>query len=323
MKKILAKVGLAALCFSTLSATAQMVSPTSGNSANSKKLERSAAKSSGDLSFDPALAPFYHGVASGDPLANKVIIWTRRTPSDDALSYQLGWQMATDTAFENVVRQGQLEAMASADFTAKVDVGQLNPETSYYFRFYDFTSQTYSLIGRTRTAPHDDTDHLRFAVVSCQNYQAGYFNAFRKIAERADLDAVLHLGDYIYEYGAGEGTYGYSNDRPDRANVPGTEILSLADYRTRYSLYRLDPDLRAAHQQHPFIAVWDDHESANDSYADGAENHQDDEGDWEVRKAISKQVYYEWMPIRELSYDKLFRSLKYGDLAELIMLDTR
>jgi len=169
MKKMLAKVGLAVLFFSSLSPTAQLVSPTSGQLAKSKKVERSSAKSTNDLNCDPALAPFYHGVASGDLPANRVIIRTCRTPSDDALSYPLGWQMATDTEFENVVRQGQLKAMA--------DVGQLSPETTYYFKLYDFTSETFSLIGRTRTALQDDTDHLRFAVVSCQNYQAGYFNA--------------------------------------------------------------------------------------------------------------------------------------------------
>jgi alkaline phosphatase D len=323
MKKIFTKMCLAAFLFSALSTNAQMISPTSGQSANSKKLERSVAKSLDELNFDPALAPFYHGVASGDPLANRVIIWTRRTPSDDETSYQLAWQMATDPDFDNVVRQGRLDATAAVDYTAKVDVGQLQPGTTYYYRFYDFDSQVISVIGRTRTAPEGDADHLRFAVVSCQNYQAGYFNAFRKIAERADLDAVLHLGDYIYEYGSGEGTYGYSEDRADRANVPAVETVTLVDYRTRYSLYRLDADLREAHRQHPFIAVWDDHESTNDSHESGAENHQEDEGDWETRKAISKQVYYEWMPIRSFQPERLFRTLKYGDLAELIMIDTR
>jgi len=324
MKKIFTGICVFAFFLTSLNTDAQLVSPTSGESANSKKLERSVAKSIDDLNFDPALAPFYHGVASGDPLATRVVIWTRRTPTDDALSYQVGWQMATDPDFNNVVRQGQLTTSASTDFTVKKDVSQLEPATTYYYRFYDFSTEAVSITGRTRTAPEGDADHLRFAVVSCQNFQAGYFNAFRKISERADLDAVIHLGDYIYEYGAGEGTYGYSDDRPDRANVPDVEIINLADYRTRYSLYRLDPDLRAAHQQHPFIAVWDDHESTNDSHETGAENHQEDEGDWETRKAISKQVYNEWMPIRrDVTSGPLYRKLQYGDLAELIMVDTR
>lgn len=308
-------------------ASAQMVSPTAGPG-KTKVLERTVnangpTKSNGSLPFDAALAPFYHGVASGDPLTKRVIIWTRRTPDGEQTSYNLGWQVATDPEMQNIVKQGTVEALASRDYTAKVDVAGLTPATTYYYRFGDFTSQVYSITGRTRTAPEFESDHLRFAVVSCNNYQAGYYNAFRKIGLREDLDAVLHLGDYIYEYGAGEGTYGYSADRPDRSNVPASEILTLADYRTRYSLYRLDSDLRLAHQQHPFITVWDDHESANDSYKDGAENHNEGEGDWEVRKAISKQVYYEWMPIRELPEDRLYRKHTYGSLAELIMIDTR
>ncbi len=299
-----------------------LVSPTAGPG-KINNLHRSEAKSK-TLPFEQALAPFYHGVASGDPLAKRVIIWTRRTPDTDQPSYELGWQMATDPEMQNVVRQGLVDATATRDFTVKVDVAGLQPATTYYYRFFDFTSEMPSIIGRTRTAPEaDEVDQLKFAVVSCNNYQAGYFNAFRKIGMRQDLDAVIHLGDYIYEYGAGEGTYGYSDDRPDRANVPDTEILTLADYRTRYSLYRLDADLRVAHQQHPFITVWDDHESSNDAYTDGAENHNEGEGEWETRKAISKQVYYEWMPIRDLPQDRLYRTLKYGELADLIMIDTR
>ncbi len=323
MKRIITTVTSAVFILASANMSAQLVSPTAAMPPVSKKLERSVAKNNVDLNFDASLAPFYHGVASGDPLPNRVMLWTRRTPNDDAASYQLGWQVAADADFNTIVRQGLVSANINADFTAKVDVGQLVPGTTYYYRFYDFALQSVSITGRTRTAPTGNVDHLRFAVVSCNNYQAGYYNAFRKISERADLDAVVHLGDYIYEYGAGEGTYGYSPDRPDRLNVPEVEILTLADYRTRYSLYRLDADLRAAHQQHPFITVWDDHESANDSHANGAENHNENEGDWEARKAISRQVYYEWMPIRETPNEKLYRTLKYGDIAELFMLDTR
>jgi alkaline phosphatase D len=150
-----------------------LVSPTAGPPPASKKLERSIAKSTEGLNFDPALAPFYHGVASGDPTPTRVVIWTRRTPGDDATQYLLGWQVATDLNFANVVRQGQVNATAAADFTAKVDVGQLQPETTYYYRFYDYASEAVSIAGRTRTAPAGSTDHLRFAVVSCNNYQAG------------------------------------------------------------------------------------------------------------------------------------------------------
>ncbi|MFT5891185.1 MAG: alkaline phosphatase D [Dokdonia sp.] len=275
-------------------------------------------------SFDPELAPFYHGVASGDPLSDRVIIWTRITPEDDQDTDVL-WRMATDIAFTNVIQEGSFTTNASIDYTVKIDVEGLQPETTYYYHFYDAVTSKSSIIGRTRTAPTGTSDmsHLRFAITSCSNYQAGYFNAYKKIAERQDLDAVIHLGDYIYEYGGGPGTYGYDESRADRINEPIDEIIELVDYRARYSLYRLDPDLRAAHQQNPFITIWDDHESANDSYRDGAENHDDSEGAWEDRKSISKQVYFEWLPIRNHPDNKITRVLSYGDLATIINLDTR
>ena len=174
-------------------------------------------------------------------------------------------------------------------------------------------------LAELKPARKASVDQLKFGIVSCSNYEGGYFNAYGALARRNDLDAVVHLGDYIYEYGAG--TYGIP--LPDRVNVPDYEILTLADYRTRYGLYRMDEDLIRLHQQHTMIAIWDDHESANDSYVDGAENHQLNEGSWEERKAISKQVYFEWMPVREETDQHIYRSLAYGDLAELIMLDTR
>ncbi|WP_010182545.1 alkaline phosphatase D family protein [Aquimarina agarilytica] len=277
------------------------------------------------LSFNPLLKPFYHGVASGDPLEDRVIIWTRVTPEIDE-AIEVTWKIATDTNFSNIVNSGSITTNAEKDYTVKVDVTGLSAATTYYYAFKALGTE--SIIGRTRTTPSstDTLDHLRFAVVSCSNYQAGYFNPYKKIGERKDLDAVIHLGDYIYEYGAGEGTYGYDESRKDRANIPDTEILNLADYRMRYSLYRLDKDLLAAHQQHPFIAIWDDHESANDSYTDGAENHNEegkDEGDWETRKSISKQVYFEWMPIRDEANFKINRTIQYGKLADIITIDTR
>lgn len=278
----------------------------------------------GAASFEAELAPFYHGVASGDPLFDRVIIWTRITPEDDQ-DKEVLWRVATDIEFTNVIQEGTFTTNASVDYTVKIDVEGLQPETTYYYHFHDPITQKNSLIGRTRTAPDGplDVSHLRFAITSCSNYQAGYFNAYKKIAERKDLDAVIHLGDYIYEYGGGPGTFGYDESRADRINEPINEIIELVDYRTRYSVYRLDPDLRAVHQQHPFITIWDDHESANDSYVDGAENHNDGEGEWEDRKAVSKQVYFEWLPIRNHPDNKITRVLTYGDLATVINLDTR
>ena len=219
-------------------------------------------------SLDPTLYPFYHGVASGDPLSNAVILWTRFT--DDTLSVdsvELNWRVATDTAMTDVISNGTGYAKLLKDWTYKVDATGLSPDTWYY---YDFEALGYrSIRGRTKTAPLGDNDSARFAVVSCSNYEHGYFNAYRYLRNRNDFDAVLHLGDYIYEYEAG----GYSAGLVDRDNEPVNEIISLEDYRVRYSHYRLDDDLRALHQQYPFINVWDDHESANDSYIDGAQNH--------------------------------------------------
>jgi alkaline phosphatase D len=272
----------------------------------------------GELTFDPALYPFYHGVASGDPLSDRVIIWTRVTPNSEQ-PLEVIWRVSTDPELLNVVKKGTMTTDATRDYTVKVDVIGLSPNTTYYYGFEALGR--YSLTGRTKTTPiADQAQHLRFAVVSCNNYESGYFNAFARIGERNDLDAVVHLGDYIYEYEPKK----YGDSTINRINVPDKEIVELADYRTRYSLYRLDPDLRRAHQQHPFIAVWDDHESANDSHKDGAENHQPEtEGSWERRKNISKQAYFEWIPVRDNAERRVYRTFQYGSLAELIMLDTR
>jgi len=276
------------------------------------------------LAYDAALKPFYHGVASGDPLQDRVIIWTRVTPDEEGI-IDVNWIMATDVELTNVVASGSTTTDADADYTVKIDATGLIAGTTYYYQFEALGAK--SMIGRTRTAPTGGVDKLRFAVVSCSNYQAGYFTGYGKIADRADLDAVIHLGDYIYEYSAtGDDFYGNEDlrDNANRAHLPDNELLTLEDYRTRYSQYRLDNDLRRAHQQHPFITVWDDHESANDAYEDGAENHNPGEGSWEGRKAISRQAYSEWIPIRgDLNTIPLYRTINYGDLVDLIMIDTR
>ncbi|CAM2011122.1 alkaline phosphatase D family protein [Acanthopleuribacter pedis] len=271
------------------------------------------------VNYDPNMWPFYHGVASGDPMANRVIIWTRVTPQQDS-PVSVSWRMATDAAMANVVQSGTFTTDAARDYTIKVDVTGLDAGRTYYYRFQALGRT--SLIGRTRTAPSGSVDHLRFAIVSCSNYQGGYFNAYSRLADRADLDAIIHLGDYIYEYE--DGGYGY-DDAVGRGHEPANEIVSLSDYRVRYSFYRLDGDLQRAHQQHPFIAVWDDHEFANDAFKDGAENHSPaTEGNWETRKQNAFKAYFEWMPIREGSTEnRIYRKLQYGNLVDLIMLDTR
>jgi alkaline phosphatase D len=275
-----------------------------------------------DLPTDPytgAPGPaslFTHGVASGDPLEDGFVIWTRVTPADLSSTVEVFYEVALDPDFVDRVDAGTTMTGAAVDFTAKLDVRGLVWGRDYYYRF-SAQGRT-SMVGRARCAPKGgEAKALRFAVTSCASYGHGYFHAYRRIAEREDLDAVLHLGDYIYEYGTGE--YGSV-----REYEPAHEIVTLADYRMRFAQYRRDPDLQALHQQHPVIPIWDDHESANDAYEDGAENHQPDtEGTWTARKQAAKQAYFEWMPIRDPGMQRIYRTLRYGNLADIVLLDTR
>jgi alkaline phosphatase D len=280
--------------------------------------------SDSDDTFNPdpgVAASFRHGVVSGDALDNSVIIWTRATPVTPGL-VRIRWEVASDEAFDSIVASGEGTTTAEVDYTAKVDVGGLDAGTTYFYRF--LVQEVASPVGRTRTLPTGSVAATSFAVVSCSNYPAGFFNVYREIANR-DVDAVLHLGDYIYEYGID----GYASDRAEefgRVSEPGTEILSLDDYRTRYAQYRSDADLQACHAAHPFYVVWDDHEITNDTWRDGAENHQPDtEGDFDERVAVALQAWYEWSPIRPPSSNRevIYRQFQFGDLVDLLMLDTR
>lgn len=263
-----------------------------------------------------ALKPFYYSVASGDPLQNAVILWTKVSPEDSLPSIEVSWQIAEDASFSKVVMEGNKSTGPDDGYTVKVDANRLQPGTRYFYRF-EYEGK-YSPTGRTMTATADGAESLRFGVVSCSNYEFGPFNPYGAMAEREDLNAILHLGDYIYEYGA----RGYGDTTTGRFHEPPYEILSLSDYRTRYAQYRLDKDLRDVHQAHPFITIWDDHEIANDAYKDGAQNHQaDQEGSYMTRREIAEKVYYEWLPVRESEH--LYRSFDFGDMAELIVLDER
>ncbi|MEZ4247574.1 MAG: alkaline phosphatase D family protein [Polyangiales bacterium] len=255
---------------------------------------------------------FLHGVASGDPLPDAVILWTRVTPEADG-PVEVEWRVCTDPEARDVVVEGTFVTGPERDYTVKVDVTGLSPATTYYYRFRAPGGR--SLVGRTRTAPQGAVERARFGVVSCASLGHGWFHVYRHLADE-DLDAVLHLGDYIYEYGTDD--YG-----SERVYEPSHEIVSLADYRMRYAQYRRDRDLQAIHQQHAFVCIWDDHETTNDSYRDGAENHQADEGAWAERKAAAYQAYMEWLPVREQEVGKIWRSFAWGQLADLFMLDTR
>jgi alkaline phosphatase D len=266
--------------------------------------------------LDSRFAPFYHGVASGDPMSDRVILWTRVTP-DQPGPQTVNWQVGTDTNMTTIVASGSTTTDDTRDYTVKVDASGLQPGTWYYYRFEQ--NGRYSIMGRTFTFPVGDVDSLRFGVVSCSNYPGGWFNAYGVLAQRNDMHAILHLGDYIYEGG------GDSID--PRGHFPFHEILNLEDYRLRHSQYKLDADLRRLHQYYPFIVVWDDHESANDAWSGGAENHSIGlEGLWELRKHQSVQAYLEWQPIRQPDPSdtlRIYRRIDLGDLADFYMLDTR
>ena len=270
------------------------------------------------LSAEAADITFEHGVASGDPLSDRVILWTRVTPPAPKSTVPVNYVVATDPALRNVVLRGQTKTDPSRDYTVKVDAIGLRPNTTYYYQFA--AEGRLSPIGRTKTLPIGPTTHLRMAVVSCSNHAYGYFNAYGRIAQRADLDLVMHLGDYIYEYGANQ--YGSA-----RMPEPAHEIVTLDDYRQRHAQYKRDADSQAMHRQHPLVAIWDDHETANNAFKTGAENHQSaTEGDWTARVNAALQAYYEWMPVRRLDAldpRKDNRSYTYGDLADLIMLEER
>lgn len=269
---------------------------------------------------DDDAAEFNFGVASGDPLADRVILWThaRRPGSNEPVA--LRWEVAEDAAFDRVVASGTVTASSASGHTAKVDATGLAPGRSYHYRFS--AGLTRSPVGQTRTLP-ETTQELRLAVMSCSNYPAGFFNVYAEVA-RSDAQYAIHLGDYIYEYAA-DGYASAGAAALGRRSVPATELISLADYRERHAQYKSDPDAKNLHARLPMIAVWDDHELANDAFKDGAENHSPaTEGSWAARRAAALQAYHEWMPIRSGSeLGRIYRSFNFGQLVHLHMLDTR
>ncbi|MGB7395618.1 MAG: alkaline phosphatase D family protein, partial [Pricia sp.] len=269
---------------------------------------------------------FLHGVGSFDPTADAVIIWTRFTPTEKEIyrEIEIKWQVATDSGFGDVVAEGSSLCSITDDFTVVEDVTGLASDGKYYYRFVQEELKVESVIGETITLPKAGAscDTLKLAVCSCSNYPAGLFNVYDAIAQ-SDADVIVHLGDYIYEYG--EGDYGTNeNTEPlNRVHDPKTEILSLEDYRMRYRQYRTDEGLQRAHQKKPFIVVWDDHEITNDAYIDGAENHNEGEGNYQERKNRAIRVHGEYLPIRTDNGAIIYRNFEFGNLVNLVMLDTR
>ncbi|MEZ6030131.1 MAG: alkaline phosphatase D family protein [Hyphomonadaceae bacterium] len=274
-----------------------------------------------------AAATFQHGVASGDPTQTSVILWTRLT-TDETGMVPVSWVVASDPGFKTVVKRGTTSTGPERDYTVKVEADGLEPGQLYYYYF--LVGRTPSPGGATRTLPAGGMADFRMAVVSCSNWPFGFFNAYREIAKRGasgGIDAVIHLGDYIYEYGV-TGYGGAVGKEIGRNHSPEHEIVSLADYRQRHAQYKSDPDLQAAHAIAPWFCTWDDHESTNNSYRDGAENHQPEtEGEWSVRKAAAVQAYLEWMPVRDpmagRAREAIWRKFEIGDLATLFLLESR
>ncbi len=316
---------------------------------------------------DRLIAPqaFRHGVASGDPSAGELILWTALTPADPSvkaipvrldyviLSQRLATEAEWATLFQGpgVNHLGVFLALAERDWTLKIDLGNtalyagvtfaegqmtaLPPAHYIYYRFV--AGSQVSRIGRGRTLPAGRVEQARFAVASCANLPEGFFSVYDMISQQDDLDFVLHLGDYLYEYGEDE--YGDGSalvrDGQNRVPEPATEMITQQDYVRRHAQYKRDRELQRLHAQFPLIAVWDDHEIANDSYREGAENHSEGtEGDYQDRKGFAIRAYFNWMPLREQfprqgnslrpdTREVIYRRLRVGDLMDLIMLDTR
>ncbi len=267
--------------------------------------------------------PFRHGIASGDPLTDRVVLWTRVT-TDGSQPVPVEWLIARDEQLRDVVGSGTAEALAEHDWTVHVDADGLEPAAFYWYRFRAGGAD--SQLARTRTLP-ERTDHLRFVMVSCAKFNAGFFNAYTRIAERDDLDFLLHLGDYIYE----------ASNTPPASQTPGADIgrpfdplnecVTLDDYRRRYNQYHRDPDVQTLHAAHPVIATLDDHEFADGAWREGATEHKADEyGPWAERKVNAFRVRWEWLPARlpdPADPERVFRTVHLGGLADLFLIDTR
>ena len=267
---------------------------------------------------------FNHGVASGDPLSDRVILWTRVTPQQ-AGPVRVILEVSKDKSFSLIVFSQKLQTSSLSDYTIKYDFlakKYCDSDKGFFYRFR--AGNAISEIGKSKTFS-ENTISAKIGIFSCSNFPAGYFNAYQAAAEKDGLDLWLHLGDYLYEYPMG----GYATDKAKklgRVPEPLHEMISLSDYRLRHAQYKQDQGSKALHKHAPLIAVWDDHEFSNDAWKRGAENHSEDgsEGDFYARRSAAIKAYYEWMPIREQQNKRrIFREFKIGKLIHLIMLDTR
>jgi len=267
----------------------------------------------------PGARGFTHNVASGEPGSDSMLLWTRYVPSASVGEARLDAELALDPDFTRVVSGGSVRTGAYRDWTAKLTVDGLQPRTTYWYRFIA-PDGSKSPVGRTRTLPVGAVDRFGLGLFSCSNLPLGWFNAYAHAAARDDLDLWLHVGDYIYEYGIAP--YKEKDLVSGRDVMPAHdhEMISLVDYRLRFACYRADPDLQKLHQMAPMVALWDDHEIANDSWEGGAANHQpQSEGDWNTRRAAAMQAYREWLPVSE----EPWKAYPIGSLATLYRTESR
>ena len=279
---------------------------------------------------------FNYGIASGDPALDGIVIWTYARFADASMindSVPLKYELATDNAFNNMVKSGDTISSLATGYTVKVNLSGLKSGTDYFYRF---TSGPFkSGVGKTRTLPSLDAKQVKLVVFSCTLYPAGFFNAYAE-ASKSDAQFAIHLGDYIYEYGSDPSKFGNTDLlnktsalAMGRAPLPANDIVSLDDYRTRYAQYRSDPNLQVLHASMPWITVWDDHEFANNAFMTGAENHDPKtQGNWNTRKNNAAQAYHEWLPNRNDPLDianrfKIYRRFDFANILSLHMLDTR
>lgn len=267
---------------------------------------------------------FGYGVASGDPLSDRVILWTRVNALADGSSASVQWEVARDAAFASIVASGTAATSGDQDFTVKVDATGLEPGTRYWYRFR--YGGDVSATGRTKTLPVGNVNQVRMAVFSCAAFPVGRFHVYADAANRGDIDVALHLGDYIYETGISPSEQAVAT-LLDRKIEPRGELLNLSDYRARYAHYHTDADLRAMHASMPIIAVWDDHELINGIWRDGADGHDPaTEGSFAARREAAARAWREWLPVRipdPANPLKIYRSFNFGNLATLHMLDAR
>ncbi len=279
---------------------------------------------------------FNYGIASGDPSLDGMVLWTCARFADASImnnAVPVKYEVATENTFTNIVKTGDLTSTAATGFTVKVNVSGLKSGTDYFYRFSSGAFR--SGVGKTRTLPSLNASQVKLAVFSCTLYSAGYFNAYAEAA-KSDAQFAIHLGDYIYEYGAEPSKFGNTDllnktsaTAMGRVVSPASDIVSLDDYRTRYAQYRTDPNLQVLHASMPWITVWDDHEFANNAFMTGAENHDPKtQGDWTTRKNNAAQAYHEWLPNRNDPLDvanrfKIYRRFDFANILSLHMLDTR